>query len=242
MSEPEQIPRVIKRNLPNGVTYDLTSSAHVTISLPPTSTWSSGLHWHETHTEYLKVVQGSIKVRVGNTERIISATATSQPEIKVDKYVWHEWRRAELGGEEVVVIERTDPADGEKALFFWNLNGVILNLPKTMNQPSSFLSRCPKVVADLLLTMLIELNLMVIFAHLDNVPAFFNFPSSKLRIGNILPVRVLVVIEWFVSHLILSLAALLGWMLGLQPVTRRYTPQSEYADWTARSEYGEKED
>ncbi|OAQ72025.1 cupin, RmlC-type [Pochonia chlamydosporia 170] len=238
----EQVPKVIERSLPNGVRYDLTSPGYVTISLPPTSTWSSGLHWHESHTEYLKVVRGSIKVRVGTVERIVSATAANQPEIKVDKYVWHEWRRAELGGEEVVVIERTDPADGQKALFFWNLNGVILNVPKMMDEPSSFLSRCPNLIAQLLLTLLIELNLMVIFAHLDNVPAFFNLPNSRLRVGNLLPVGILVAMEWFVSHFILSMAALLGWLVGLHPVTRHYTPEQEFADWAQSREYGRKND
>jgi mannose-6-phosphate isomerase-like protein (cupin superfamily) len=235
----QPIPRIIERNLPNGVRYDLTSPGYVTIALPPTSTWSSGLHWHETHTEYLKVVQGRIKVRVGSAERIVSASA-GQSEIKIDKYVWHEWQRAELGGEEVVVIERTEPADGEKALFFWNLNGVILDLPQVLNGPSSFVSRCPKLVARLFSTLLIELNLMVIFAHLDNVPAFFDLPSSKLRLGNMVPVPILVAMEWFGSHAILSVAALLGWMLGLQPVTRKYTPEKEFAAWTARRAYGKK--
>jgi uncharacterized RmlC-like cupin family protein len=237
----DHIPRVIERQLPNGVRYDLTTPGQVVVLLPPTSTWSSGLHWHESHTEYLKVIQGSIKVRVGTTERIVSASATNQPEIRIDKYVWHEWQRAHQDGEEVVVIERTDPADGEKALFFWNLNGVILHLPRMLSDPSSFLSRSPRVVAQPLLTFLIELNLMVIFAHLDNVPAFFNLPDSRLRLGNFVPARILLMMEWFTSHIVLSVAALLGWMLGLRPVSKKYTPEPEYTDWAASREYGKKQ-
>ncbi|KAK2609361.1 hypothetical protein QQS21_002142 [Conoideocrella luteorostrata] len=228
----DNIPFVIERDLPNGVIYDLTSPRHVTISLPPTSTWSSGLHWHEGHVEYLKVVQGSIKVRLGSMQRIISASETSQPELRIDKFVWHEWQRAESGGSEVVVIERTDPADGEKSLFFWNLNSVILNIPRLLDtQP--FLSRCPAAAARLLLTFWMELNLMVIFAHLDNIPVYFNLPRSKFRIGNLIPVQALAAMDWMISHMVLSVAALIGWALGVQPVDRRYTPEREFAHWIA---------
>lgn len=38
----------------------------------------------------------------------------------------HEWRRVENGGEELVVREWTDPEDGEKEVFFRNLNSVLL--------------------------------------------------------------------------------------------------------------------
>lgn len=227
---PESIPTVIQRPLPNGVTYDLTSPDHVIITLPPTSTWSSGLHWHEGHTEYLKVVKGSIRARVGSRRCIITATAANQPEIKIGKFDWHEWQRAEADGEEVVVVEKTVPADGEKALFFWNLNGVVLDAPKLLHAPG-FLARCPTLVAQLLLTAWIELNLMVIFAHLDNIPVYLNLPSSRLRKRNLVPVQTLAMIDWILSHFVLSVAALIGWILGVQPVDRRYTPEREYTYW-----------
>ncbi|GAO15629.1 hypothetical protein UVI_02050600 [Ustilaginoidea virens] len=241
MPEQQQSLSVIERSLPNGVRYDLSSPGHVTISLPPTSTWSSGLHWHETHTEYLKVVQGSIKVRVGSARRIITASATSQPEVRVDKFVWHEWQRAEPGGEEVVVVERTDPADAEKALFFWNLNGVVLSAPKLLST-HQYLSRLPETMAQLLLTLWVELNLMVIFAHLDNIPVYVNLPSYKsLRRRNLVSVQTLAMGDWVISHFVLSMAALLGWLVGVHPVDQRYTPEREYALWTTAGDDYDKD-
>ncbi|KAJ4201677.1 hypothetical protein NW767_006765 [Fusarium falciforme] len=101
---------VIERPLPNAVTYDLSTTGQVKITLPESSTWSSGLHWHETHDEYLKVIKGTIRVQLGSTIQYISATENEQPEIKVARYVWHKWQRAGPDGE-VVVIERTEPDD-----------------------------------------------------------------------------------------------------------------------------------
>lgn len=240
MSRRDSVPTVIERSLPNAVTYDLTSSSHVKITLPPASTWSSGLHWHENHTEYLKVVKGSIKVRVGDKESIVSASATRQPEITVHKYVWHEWQRAESGGDEVIVMERTDPADGEKALFFWNLNGVILDIPKLMSARPSFVDSFPPVLARFLVTVWVELHLMVIFGHLDNFPVYFNAPSSQSALLTWLPQQKLKVVDWIITHFILSAAALTAWILGVQPVTRSYTPAREYANWEAKSHTSNK--
>ncbi|RSL59321.1 hypothetical protein CEP53_005863 [Fusarium sp. AF-6] len=163
-----KIPSVIDRPLPNAVTYDLSTTGQVKITLPESSTWSSGLHWHETHDEYLKVIKGTIRVQLGSTIQYISATENEQPEIKVARYVWHEWQRAVPDGE-VVVIERTVPDDNEKAIFFWNLNGVILDAPRLMSDPSSAVSRLPGRFRGLALDFWITLNLFVIFNHFDNV-------------------------------------------------------------------------
>jgi uncharacterized RmlC-like cupin family protein len=110
---------IITRGLPNAVVYNLSDQFQTTITLPSGSTWTSGLHWHETHTEYLRLVKGTIRVRLGNTTSIISAHDSPEPmEVKVERNVWHEWSRATPDGEEVIVIERTDPADHENHLFF----------------------------------------------------------------------------------------------------------------------------
>lgn len=226
----EAIPNVMVRHLPDGVTYDVTSADHVIISLPPGSTWSSGLHWHEGHTEYLKVVQGSIRVRVGTRTRIVSASATSHPEIRIDKFVSHEWQRAEPGGDEVRVLERSDPPDGEKTLFFRNLNGVMVSAPNMLDQ-HELLSRCPTVVAQVVQAAWVELKLMVIYAHLDNIPVYLDLPSSWLRKEKMVSVQCLAMMDWVLSHLILSMAALIGWIVGVQPVDRRFTPEEEVAYW-----------
>ncbi|KAK7403444.1 hypothetical protein QQX98_010810 [Neonectria punicea] len=223
---------VIERPLPNAVTYDLSTTGQVKITLPESSTWSSGLHWHETHDEYLKVIKGTIRVQLGSAIQYISATENEHPEIKVARYVWHEWQRAVSDGE-VVVIERTVPDDNEKAIFFWNLNGVILDAPRLLNDPSSVVSRLPSSVRGLALDFWITLNLFVIFHHLDNIPVFLNAPRlTSTSNGKVL--SWLRDLDLLVSHAALCLSSWVGWALGVQPVQSQFTPADVYAEWWSK--------
>ncbi|CAH0047697.1 unnamed protein product [Clonostachys solani] len=217
-----EIPKVITRQLPNAVIYDLSTPGSVRITLPPTSTWSSGLHWHESHTEFLRVIKGSIRARVGDTWKVVTATDGEQPEVRIDRFVWHEWQRAGPEGE-VIVVERTDPADEEKSVFFWNLNGVILNPPSFLNKYAWTLSWVPRFVRDVFQGFWITLNLFVIFYHLDNFPAFSNANNLVPIIGK--------QVDQVASHAILYLATWIGWLLGVQPVRRVYTPSGAYDRW-----------
>ncbi|KAF5975874.1 hypothetical protein FCOIX_7411 [Fusarium coicis] len=228
-----KVPNVIERPLPNGVIYDMSTVGQVRITLPESSTWSSGLHWHEIHDEYLKVVKGTIRVRLGDSRQVISATNGNQPEIKVSRYTWHEWQRAAPEGEEVVVIERTEPDDNDKAIFFWNLNGVILNSPKVLSDETPLVSRLPSRLQGLLLDIWIPLNLFVIFRSLDNIPVFLNAPDLSRVSDNRLR-SLLQNIDIVVSHIILLAASWIGWALGLQPIQRRYTPEGAYTEWQSR--------
>ncbi|KAL6856308.1 hypothetical protein J3F83DRAFT_752969 [Trichoderma novae-zelandiae] len=217
---------IIERRLPNAVIYNLTLPNQATITLPPKSTWSSGLHWHEAHTEYLKVVKGSIRVRLGDTEQILTASRTNQPEITVERYAWHEWQRAELDGEEAVVVERTDPADGEKALFFWNLNGIILSAGRVIGTNVPGFTFFPSTIKDLIIECWITFNLFIVFHSLDNLPVILGttrFGKGKASRG--------LSADWFVSHLLLSLAALAGRVFGLRAVRSEYTPAPHYNRW-----------
>jgi len=227
-----EIPRVIKRGLPKTVVYDLTDPLKVRITLPTGSTWSSELHWHEDHVEYLKIIQGSVKVRLNNTVQIISATPDNQPEIRVERYAWHEWQRADpRNGEDVVVVERTVPADGEKALFFWNLNGVILDAPALLDNELRFAKAIP-MLGDLLVDWWITLNLFIIFHHLDNMPVFLWFSDAAGDNPVLLKAS-----KWansVTTHSILFLATQLGRVLGLQPVRLKYTPMEDFSRWVER--------
>lgn len=220
---------IIERGLPNAVTYDLTQPNQVTITLPSKSTWSSGLHWHETHTEYLKVIRGSIKVRLGDTEQIIIASRENQPELRVERYAWHEWQRAELDGDDVVVIERTDPEDGEKALFFWNLNGIILNAGRILSTNVPGFSYFPASIKDLIIDFWITFNLFIVFYSLDNFPVvlsttrFWNGKGSHPNAG--------LSADWLASHFVLSLASWVGRIFGIQAVRSDYTPAVNYKRW-----------
>ncbi|KAF5564982.1 hypothetical protein FNAPI_1866 [Fusarium napiforme] len=229
----QKVPNVIERPLPNGVIYDMSTVGRVRITLPESSTWLSGLHWHETHDEYLKVVRGTVRVRLGDSRQVISAVNGNQPEIKVPCYAWHEWQRAAPEGEEVVVIERIEPDDNDKAIFFWNLNGVILNSPKLLSDETSIVSRLPARLQGLFLDTWIPLNLFIIFRSLDNIPVFLNAPNLS-RVSDQRLRSLLQKIHTVVSHLILLVALWAGWLLGLQPVQLKYTPGDAYATWKSR--------
>jgi hypothetical protein len=49
-----------------------------TISLPTRSTWTSGLHFHTSHKEYLRLIQGCIFVELNGHMMFFSANAGGQ--------------------------------------------------------------------------------------------------------------------------------------------------------------------
>ena len=61
--------KVFKRSGPEAVVYDLSKTNCVTITLAIGSKWTSQPHWHETHTEFLQILQGRAFVRLGNRDR-----------------------------------------------------------------------------------------------------------------------------------------------------------------------------
>ncbi|KAK4246020.1 hypothetical protein C7999DRAFT_33575 [Corynascus novoguineensis] len=233
---------IIRRNPPDAVVYDLSTPGQVTITLPAGSTWTSGLHWHETHTEYLQLIKGRIRLRLGDTVRTVSATLEpgySLPEIQVDKNVWHEWSRAEAGTqaqaeEEVIVVERTDPADGDKAIFFWNLNGVILEA-----QRATMPSFIPRWLREAWTGLWVPLSLFAIFDALDNFPVFLGIRDTGWQRGFIKRGSWgdsrLSWLEVQSTHAILSIASLLIWIVGGRAIRPRFTPAEEYAAWVLRN-------
>ena len=205
---------IIKRAGSASVIYDLSKPSQTTITLPTGSTWTSGLHWHETHDEYLHVLQGSIRVRLGQTASIRRAGQ----EAKVPKHVRHEWSRADVdGGEEVIVVERTEPADEEKHLFFWNLNGTILL--------SS--GEGPRFLKD----WLIMLRLFMIFYELDNWPVLYEMSYVRRFLSETLAAY----LEGSITHAVLASASKIGYMLSFKPIEERYTPAELYSTWKGGS-------
>lgn len=168
-----------------------------TITLPRRSRWSSGLHFHTSHTEYLRLVRGSLFVELDGEVKILSAAAGGQVsdrtgevvksglEIVVNRYARHNWGRAEGYwvdrklhlhrtlvhpedvGDEVIVEEWTDPSDITKPLFFWNLNGIIT---APLGTP---LPRMQALARLLLGSWWIAFQLLIIFWDFDNWPVFF---------------------------------------------------------------------
>ncbi|KAJ1334091.1 hypothetical protein MN608_04094 [Microdochium nivale] len=56
---------IFTRPFPSAVTYDLSTPDQATIRLPPGSTWTSGPHWHDAHTEFLQVLSGRAHIVLG---------------------------------------------------------------------------------------------------------------------------------------------------------------------------------
>lgn len=199
------MPRTITKNYNSftrqgSVTYALPSppfsSPVVTITLPPKSTWTSGLHWHETHTEYLQIVRGTALVTLNKSTRTYTA---ADGIVIIPRFARHEWQRAIADGEELVVREWTDPADGAKEVFFRNLSSVVVDCTK--NGP-------PK---EWWLTW----QLFVVFWGLDNYPVFLEIAWVPL-VGSTL--------EWALTHLLLLAAVLAGKIVGLKSAYGEYTP------------------
>lgn len=222
---------VIERGLPNAVLYDLAEPDHVTITLPIGSTWSSGLHWHEKHVEYLRVVKGTIRVVLGDQVHTVSA-GDENTEVRVDRNTWHEWRRDDAAhGDEVVVIERTEPEDGQKAVFFWNLNGVVIKAQHLTCPP--YMS---KVLHGLLLDLWVTINLFAIFRALDNIPVLINVPVAFSKRGftfknNTLGYILLRTTDRFASLLALFAVSWISWGLGMHPIRREFTPGNVWERW-----------
>lgn len=222
---------VIERGPTSAVRYNLAEPDHVTITLPVGSSWSSGLHWHEEHVEYLRVVKGTVRIVLGSHVLTVSA-GDENTEVRVDQNIWHEWRRADIdNGDEVVVVERTEPEDGQKAVFFWNLNGVVVKAQHLACPPYM-----PKLLHDMLSDLWTTLSLFTIFRALDNIPVFINIPAAFSKRGftfadNTFGHVLLRSADRFASHLILLIVSLIAWGFGIHPVRKEFTPDNVWGRW-----------
>ncbi|KAH7364066.1 hypothetical protein BKA65DRAFT_532714 [Rhexocercosporidium sp. MPI-PUGE-AT-0058] len=213
---------------PGSVTYTLPSppysSPYTTITLPVGSTWTSGLHWHETHTEYLQIISGAAIIALNNTTCIYTS---SSGVITVPRYAKHEWQRASraqaLGydftpslqttytqqdfDDELIVREWTDPNDGKKEIFFRNLSGIIAHA--TVNKQFDWY---------------VTLQLWILFAAMDNWPVFFQVGSLPLFGGWLERLGLARVLEWGVAHVLLWMAGVVGRVSGVRGVWAEFTP------------------
>ena len=95
-----------------------------------------------------------------------------------------------------MVEEWTDPADGQKEVFFRNLNSVILDAERTVP------SRIP-------VAWWVEWQIMVICHGMDNFPVFVKNEALMS----------------IVTHLLLTTAMCIGLCLRLKPHYNEYTPK-----------------
>jgi hypothetical protein len=223
------------------------NTSQTTIFLPPHSSWTSGLHFHTQHTEYLRLIRGSIAVYLDGSTIILSAAAGGQIDVttgtltkglvvEVPRWARHEWRRAEAwfiqqgpsGGivrpedlhDEVVVEEWTDPGDISKPLFFWNLCGVLFPASTTTAPALSMAQRVVKAGMGDGWTMF---QALVIFWELDNWPVLLGMRGllggNELVYGCVgRPV------ETLMAFVVLFMAKMLGWVIGVRAVEKERTP------------------
>ncbi|OAK96467.1 hypothetical protein IQ06DRAFT_52738 [Phaeosphaeriaceae sp. SRC1lsM3a] len=233
-------------HIPDSPTSSTNPTLITTIALPRYSKWTSELHFHISHTEYLHLVRGSIYVYLDGATKFFSAKAGGEVSmqdgrlkskglvIEVPRYARHEWMRADASRgrlpscvrrvlpedveDEVVVEEWTDPSDLGKPLFFWNLNAII-TAPE-----DAALSIPARGLKMLLGNWWVPFQLFVVFWDLDNWPVF----SSMRGTGGS-------TIEYVMTFLVLFTAKALGWLVGVRAVEKKRTPD---AIWQAYKKHG----
>jgi hypothetical protein len=210
-------------------------------------------------------VRGSIFVRIGSDTQIISAVAGGRHDmggglatgglvIKVDKGMRHNWGRAQHHlfqryrgvpkdimpkdvDDEVIVEEWTDPVDMQKALFFWNLNGIILD-PKSGSAHQSGMQKLLRAVLE---GYWISLQLFMVFWELDNFPVFFDVAAVAGWKGDSWIVkRIGWPLDAFVTYSVLFLASCVGNVVGMEAVSEGRTPDALWAAWVGDNDLLDK--
>jgi len=175
-----------------------SKSGVVLIRIPATSLYTIDLHYHMKHTEYLRVVQGSAKVTLGSFTRTYTKEDGT---IRIGRFMVHGWSRATAEGEELIVQEWTDPADGVKEAFFRNLFSVIFD---AANMKEDFSRLLP-------MGWWVEWQILMISSGMDE------FPLLVKSLGD-------GAVAQLVSAILLWLVAVVGWLVGLRTHYKEYTP------------------
>ncbi|TKA68012.1 hypothetical protein B0A49_04483 [Cryomyces minteri] len=189
-----------------GITFHPNTAA-VTITFPVGSTGRTGLHWHETHTEFLSVLQGVALITLGTVTETFGPTDGT---ITIPRFTHHEYRRADSAeagtdGRDVnlTVKEWTEPADGQKQVFFRNVLGIIED----------------RAGETLLWNLWTLWQLFVVFAGNDNYPLVLPAPAT---LGPLKPA-----VERYFTYVVLQISLVLGGFVGLRSRYPEYTPTKQ---------------
>ncbi|PSN73407.1 hypothetical protein BS50DRAFT_186259 [Corynespora cassiicola Philippines] len=193
-------------------------------------------------------------------EQSDGSTAGNAFVVRIPPYTRHNWGRAEAwmdklqpGGDwrererarhlpedifDDVVVEEWVGTLGEsgtpsidKALFFWNLNGILVPPERPSAAPKlGVLQRVAKsALGD---GGYVELQLFVVFHALDNWPVLIPMEGCSNPILGVIPMDGFERgFEWVVTFVVLSFAGLIGWLIGLHAVAEDRTPEEL---WTVR--------
>ncbi|ETS81453.1 hypothetical protein PFICI_06455 [Pestalotiopsis fici W106-1] len=203
------------------VVYDLSVPGQATITLPVGSAWSSGPHWHESHTEFLQVLSGAAEVTLAGT--VLPAVTAQDGVVTVPRGAVHEWRRSSQrtagDEEELVVREWTDPRDGDKEVFFRNLNGMILDFVKSRREITGESGGGKKKVSWFELyggEWMLENELRCLFWKCDNWPVLLRQDSWWPDWA-----------QWVVTKTVLGASLVVGKCVGRGGVYSEYSHLSE---------------
>lgn len=144
------------------------------------------------------MLQGRASVTLGSITKTYESTDN---DIRIDRFVIHEWQRASEDGDELVMQAWTDPADGVKEVFFRNLNSIILDVENATNEFSR----------------LLPTDWWVTWQILTISPGLDEFPVLVERFGRGLLAKA-------VSGVLLWVVARIGWLVGLKWSYKEYTP------------------
>lgn len=249
--------RPIVREGTNAIAYHIpvarpsldNSILKTTIALPRRSEWTSGLHFHAVHTEFLRLVQGSIFVKLDGETTVLSAKAGGQVsirtgrliksglEIEIPKYMRHNWGRADhyLTSRRTlpagVRVHRPKDTDEEAVVEEWTDPSDITkllffwNLNGVITSPPVTLSGMQTVAKTILGGWWVPFQLFIIFWDLDNWPIFLNMEHTS---EPFLPKGIGMRLERWVDHIatyiVLSIAKALGCILDMKAVKQERTP------------------
>ena len=225
-----------------------------TIALPRRSAWTSGLHFHASHIEYLRLVKGAIFVQLGGQTKLISTLKGGEVDlssgellreglvVEVPRFARHNWGRLEHYNE----LHRSRNQDVSEQWSLpedWDEEAVVeewtdpidagkplffWNLNSIITAPSDrVLSRRQQMARSLLGGLWIDLQLFVVFWELDNWPVFVDF-RKQLNLGS--SQRRLTAMtdaaEVVASFTVLLFGRIIGMFLGLKAVSQQRTPDA----------------
>lgn len=225
-----------------------------TIALPRRSAWTSGLHFHASHIEYLRLVKGAIFVQLGGQTKLISTLKGGELDlssgellreglvVEVPRFARHNWGRLEHYNE----LHRSRNQDVSEQWSLpedWDEEAVVeewtdpidagkplffWNLNSIITAPSDrVLSRRQQMARSLLGGLWIDLQLFVVFWELDNWPVFVDF-RKQLNLGS--SQRRLTAMtdaaEVVASFTVLLFGRIIGMFLGLKAVSQQRTPDA----------------
>lgn len=249
-------------HIPVAPPVDDASPLKTTIALPRGSAWTSGLHFHASHTEYLRLVKGAILVQLGGQIKLISALKGGEVDpssgellreglvVEVPRFARHNWGRLEhysklyRSRNQGVSKQWNLPEDWDEEAVVEEWTDPVdagkplffWNLNGIITAPNnSVLRRRQQIARSLLGSLWINLQLFVVFWGLDNWPVFVDL-RKQLRLGSGQGrlTAMTDTVEVAASFVVLFVARIIGILLGLEPVSQQRTPD---ALWDAYRKY-----